>query len=184
MGVNVQKVGIQGVQKLTAYGDRYAAGSIPDDDISYDILSQTAQAVRDQYGLILGGLQPQKIIASGHSQSAQRLITYANAIQPVDQVFDGIHDPWPPQHGRQDGIRRQAAVHGGDSQRHDCAGLPAAIADGRGLAAGHLQALYPTHADYVAKYKVALDGALAKGYIRPVEHVNALKRAQAAAVPQ
>lgn len=90
VGVNVQKVGIQGVQKLTAYGNRYAAGSIPDDDISYDILSQTAQALRDQYNLLLGGLKPNKLIASGHSQSAMRLTTYANAIQPIDKVFDGI----------------------------------------------------------------------------------------------
>lgn len=90
VGINVQKVGIQGVQKLTAYGNRYAASSIPQDDISFDIFSQTAQALRDQAGLLLGGLQPSKIIASGHSQSAMRLITYTNAIQPVDKVFDGI----------------------------------------------------------------------------------------------
>lgn len=90
IGVNVQKVGVQGVQKLKQFGDRYAAGSIPDDDISYDILSQAAQAVRDQSALLLGGLQASKIIASGHSQSAVRLITYANAIQPIEKVFDGF----------------------------------------------------------------------------------------------
>jgi hypothetical protein len=90
IGVNVQKVGVQGVQKLTQYGNRYASLSIPDDDISYDILSQAGQAVRDQSSLLFGGLTPQKIIASGHSQSAMRLVTYANAIQPVDKVFDGI----------------------------------------------------------------------------------------------
>lgn len=90
IGVNVQKVGVTGVQKLKQFGDRYAAMSIPDDDISYDILSQTAQAVRDQYAVLLGGLQPQKILATGHSQSAMRLLTYANAIQPLDNVFDGL----------------------------------------------------------------------------------------------
>lgn len=90
VGVNVQKVGMQGVQKLKQFGDRYAAGSIPDDDISYDIFSQTAQALRDQSALLLGNLKPAKIIATGHSQSAMRLATYANAIQPLDQVYDGI----------------------------------------------------------------------------------------------
>ena len=90
VGVNVQKVGIQGVQKLKQFGSRYAAGSIPDDDISYDILSQTAQALRDQSTLLLGGLTPQKVIASGHSQSAGRLITYVNAVQPLEKAFDGF----------------------------------------------------------------------------------------------
>ena len=56
VGVNVQKVGIQGVQKLKQYGSHYAQTSIPDDDISYDILSQTAQAIRSQSALLLGGL--------------------------------------------------------------------------------------------------------------------------------
>jgi hypothetical protein len=50
--------------------------------------------------------------------------------------------------------------------------------------ASKLKTLYPTHADYVVKYKAAADAALAKGYIRPVDYVNALKRAQVAAVPQ
>lgn len=90
VGVNVQKVGIQGVQKLKQFGDRYASGSIPDDDISYDIFSQTAQALRTQTSTLLGNLMPTKIIASGHSQSAMRLTTYANAIQPLDKVYDGI----------------------------------------------------------------------------------------------
>src|SRR5690606_32938102 len=90
VGVNVQKAGIQGVQKLTQYGDRYAGASIPHDDISYDVLSQTAKAVREQSDLMLGGLKPRKLIASGHSQSAARLVTYTNAIQPIDKLFDGI----------------------------------------------------------------------------------------------
>ncbi len=326
VGVNVQKVGVQGVQKLTAYGSRYAAGSIPDDDISYDILSQTAQALRDQSHLILGGLKPQKLIATGHSQSAMRLITYANAIQPLDKVFDGLFI-----HGRtssgaklassdsmplntairsdtnvpvfllqsemdvalQPGTSRQVdtdlirhwevagSAHadqylldsigkvstrevgwtppecgspynampfyeveiaafdhlknwmttgiapptaprlqrdwlGGikkDANGNAIGGLRlpeidvpiaryghvnfttgslafldlfACVAGGNTnyFTASKLQSLYQTHEDYVNKYKAAADAALAKGYIRPVEHANSLKRAQAAAVPQ
>src|SRR5690606_40386801 len=90
VGVNAQKAGLQGVQKLKQYGSRYASASIPDDDISYDILSQVGQAVRDQAATVLGGLQPVKVIASGHSQSAMALHTYINAIQPVERVFDGF----------------------------------------------------------------------------------------------
>jgi hypothetical protein len=326
VGVNVQKVGIQGVQKLKQYGDRYATASIPQDDISYDILSQTAKAVRDQSELILGGLQPQKIIASGHSQSAMRLTTYTNAIQPVDKVFDGILI-----HGRLStgtslastdnmpsitAIRSDTnvpifllqtqmdlSVAAGTSKQVDtdkirqwevagashadkylldniglvssrevnwtppaCGsatnampfymveiaafhhlknwmidGTPPPIAprmprdwlgaikkDANGNAIGglrlpdmevpvatysnanftkgslafldlfacvaggntkpftaaKLKSLYPTHEAYVSQYKAAADGALAKGYIRPVDHGNAIKRAQTAAIPQ
>ena len=326
IGVNVQKVGIQGVQKLKQYGSRYAAESIPDDDISYDILSQTAQAVRDQSGLLLGGLTPQKIIASGHSQSAARLITYANAVQPIEKVFDGIlihgrlgtgpklasSDSMPistairsdtnvpifllqsefdasaaPSTSKQidtDKIREwevagtshadqylldnigevstrdvgwtpptcsspynavpfymteiaafnhlktwmttgiapptaprlQRDVLGSikkDANGNALGGLRlaeidvpvakyghansttgslafldlfACVAGGNtnAFAAAKLKSLYPTHDDYVNKYRAAADATQAKGYIRPVDHDNAVARAQSANVPQ
>lgn len=326
VGVNVQKVGIQGVQKLKQYGSHYAQTSIPDDDISYDILSQTAQAIRSQSALLLGGLVPNKVIATGHSQSAMRLITYTNAIQPIDKVFDGIFI-----HGRSNSGAKMAssdslpsttairsdtnvpvfllqsemdvALQPGTSRQIDterirhwevagsahadqyllanigevssrevgwsppvCSapynampfyeaeiagfnhlknwivdGTPPPVAprmqrdwlgnikkDANGNAIGglrlpeidvpiaryghanittgslafldlfacvaggntnyftasKLQSLYPTHADYVNKYKAAADTAQAKGYIRPVDYANALARAQAAAIPQ
>jgi len=326
IGVNVQKVGMQGVQKLKQYGSRYAAGNIPDDDISYDILSQTAQAVRDQSALLLGGLTPQKIIASGHSQSAGRLITYVNAIQPVEKVFDGflIHgrlgtgnkmassDSIPastairsdtnapifllqtemdvsaaPSTSKQidtDKIRQwevAGASHAdqylldniGEVSTRDVGWTPptctspynampfymteiaafhhlknwmttgiapptaprlqrdwlgsikkdangnalgglrlaeidvpvakyghansttgslafldlfACVAGGNtnAFAASKLLSLYPTHADYVNKYRAAADATQAKGYIRPADHDNAMARAQSADVPQ
>lgn len=90
VGVNVQKVGVEGVLKLKQYGDKYQTGSIPDDKLSFDIFSQAGKAVRDQAATVLGGLQPKVVIATGHSQSAGALITYANAIQPLEGVFDGI----------------------------------------------------------------------------------------------
>lgn len=88
VGVTIQKVGVQGLQKANAA--RYGGLNIPDDKISFDILSQVARAVREQGGAVLGGLQPRKVFATGHSQSAAYLITYANAFQPQDKVFDGI----------------------------------------------------------------------------------------------
>ncbi|MEY4564252.1 MAG: hypothetical protein RLZZ618_3529 [Pseudomonadota bacterium] len=88
VGVANQKVGLEGSKK--ANPSRYAQGNLPNDDISYDILAQTAQAVRDQSGKLLGGLTPTKVFASGHSQSAIRLTTYVNAIHKLDRVFDGF----------------------------------------------------------------------------------------------
>jgi len=90
VGVNTQKVGIEGVQKLKQYTTMYAAGSIPDDKLAYDIMSQAGKAVREQTATLLGPLQPKAVIATGHSQSAGALITYANAVQPIEGIFDGF----------------------------------------------------------------------------------------------
>ena len=39
---------------------------------------------------VLHGLKPKRIFAIGESQSASRLATYANAIQPLANVYDGF----------------------------------------------------------------------------------------------
>lgn len=88
VGLTNQKTGLEGSKEKNP--SRYAQGNLPNDDISYDILSQTAKAIRDQYGVLLGGLVPNKIFATGHSQSAIRLVTYVNAIQPLERVIDGF----------------------------------------------------------------------------------------------
>jgi Alpha/beta hydrolase domain len=90
VGVNTQKVGIEGIQKLKQYGTLYANAAIADDKLSYDIMSQVGKAVREQAATLLGPLQPKVVIATGHSQSAGALITYANAVQPIEGIFDGI----------------------------------------------------------------------------------------------
>ena len=63
----------------------------PGDAYSYDIYSQGAQALRHPTAGhdLLGGLRVQKMIATGRSQSAFRLVTYINAIHPLTQLFDG-----------------------------------------------------------------------------------------------
>lgn len=325
VGVNAQKIGLQGVQKLKQYGSRYAIGSIPDDDISYDILSQVGQALREQRALLLGGLNPRKVIASGHSQSAGRLTTYVNAIQPVEKVFDGflVHGRmsltekisaddrmpsgpsirvdtavpvfvlqseadvaiaastskqvenervrhwevagaahadqylldniglvserevgWKPpqclnpvnampfymaeiaafhhlkewvlngtlppsapriQRNFVGGIQRDANGNGVGGLRLPDIEVPlgkygpsnftrgslafldlfACVAGGstQPFTASKLKSLYPTRSDYAAKYKAAADAALQKGYIRPVDHANAIKRAEMVAIP-
>src|SRR5690606_12743469 len=39
---------------------------------------------------LLGGLQPQQVLAIGESQSAMFLSTLVNAVHPLDPVFDGF----------------------------------------------------------------------------------------------
>ena len=39
---------------------------------------------------MLGGLQPERLIATGESQSAGRLVTYLDAVQPSAHVYDGF----------------------------------------------------------------------------------------------
>ncbi|MGH6646901.1 alpha/beta hydrolase domain-containing protein [Aquabacterium sp.] len=59
-------------------------------DYSYDIYTQAAQLLRAQPAIVLNGLRPQRLVAVGQSRSSMRLVTYANAIQPLTQAFDGF----------------------------------------------------------------------------------------------
>lgn len=71
--------------------DRYASLSHPGDTFSYDIFNQAAQAVLEPAGIDpLDGLEVETIIATGESQSAFRLTTYVNAVDPLVQLFDGF----------------------------------------------------------------------------------------------
>ena len=66
-------------------------GTVNDDSLSYDIYSQAGQALDSPAGCrSLHGLVPKKILATGESQSAQRLAAYANSIQPLANLYDGI----------------------------------------------------------------------------------------------
>lgn len=94
-----QKVGIEGLpplpQGLAAWDPaRYGSLSIPSDDYSYDIFTQGALAVgkNRERGPVdpMGGLDVQRVVAQGASQSAGRLSTYVNAIQPLTKAFDGF----------------------------------------------------------------------------------------------
>jgi hypothetical protein len=100
-------------------------GSWTNDGASYDIFSQVAQTLRSDPASILGaGYTPTKLLASGHSQSASRLVTYYNAIQPVSKAFDGFLI-----HGRSAGaapIQNFIAPPGAASQTPP-EGTPAAI---------------------------------------------------------
>ena len=70
---------------------RYGKLVHPGDDYSYDIFAQAAEALRHPTGLDpLAGLARRRILGAGESQSAFRMTTFANAIQPITHVFDGF----------------------------------------------------------------------------------------------
>ena len=104
VGVSAQALGItgQGGFKIPIPGynpvslrvqnpARYGTLSHPGDDYSYDIFSQAAQAIwRPKGSNPLGTLHPQRLIATGESQSASRMVTYVNAIAPIANLYAGF----------------------------------------------------------------------------------------------
>jgi hypothetical protein len=101
VGVSAQAEGVVGGgfslvpgQKPLVTWDPQRYGSLkhPGDSYSYDMYSQVACVVRHSEAAVkpLASLTPARLIAAGESQSAGYMVTYANAIQPVAKVFDGI----------------------------------------------------------------------------------------------
>jgi hypothetical protein len=99
VGVSAQRVGVNHLRTWSPgrYGtldvSQRVVGfeTITNDALAYDAFSQAAQAVRSPVGIDpLGGLEPQLVIATGHSQSAACLATYVNAIQPLSDAFDAF----------------------------------------------------------------------------------------------
>jgi hypothetical protein len=88
IGVSAQTVGVAALKAIDPV--RYGSLVHPGDSYSYDMFSQAAQAVHAQAATILGGLQPKRVIAAGESQSAFRLVTYVNAIDPLVNEFDSF----------------------------------------------------------------------------------------------
>jgi Alpha/beta hydrolase domain len=93
VGVSAQRVGVHGLpggEQFALRGwdpERYGTLNHPGDHFSFDIYTQAARAIGPA---ILGGAEARKLVASGGSQSALRLRTYANAIQPMERLFDGF----------------------------------------------------------------------------------------------
>lgn len=97
VGVSAQRVGIEGgggafdisLQDIDPV--RYGSLFHPGDSFAYDIYSQAAQSVRNPVGLDpLEGLQVERMIGVGQSQSAFYLSTYVNAVHPTIDLFDGF----------------------------------------------------------------------------------------------
>ena len=100
VGVSAQFAGVEGGPSLlgvlsiplkTFDPVRYGSLVHPGDSFSYDIFSQTAQAIRHPSGPDpLAGLLPKALIGDGESQSAFRMVTYIDAIQPIARIYDGF----------------------------------------------------------------------------------------------
>ena len=88
VGVSAQQVGVNAAK--SADPAQYSSLSHPGDSFSYDIFSQAGQAVRKDASKVLGGLQPHTLIGVGESQSAGRLMTYIDAVQPISHVYQGF----------------------------------------------------------------------------------------------
>lgn len=99
VGVSVQKAGLEGsgidltglsLPIKTTFPWRYGSLIHPGDKYAYDIYTQAAKAVLQPGNFSpLGDLQVERAIAAGESQSADFLLTYVNAIAPIEKLFDG-----------------------------------------------------------------------------------------------
>lgn len=105
VGVDVQRVGVHGSTVPLTAGkglkdwspQRYASldltagGTVNNDALEHDILSQAAKAIRFPSGVApMGGLDVKRMIAAGSSQSAARIVPYINSIHPLAPVFEGF----------------------------------------------------------------------------------------------
>jgi hypothetical protein len=100
VSVTTQRVGVH--QPTTGLKDwsptRYSRldvtdrGTVTNDSLSYDIFSQVIVALRGQgWNQMMPGLKhPEVVLAVGQSQSAFRLSTYYNSIQPLHKLVDGF----------------------------------------------------------------------------------------------
>jgi len=102
VGVDAQAGGINGEPDSIASEDavdglkpsdpaRYGSLHHPGDSFSYSIYAQAGEAIRVSGSRLLGGLKPKRVMALGESQSAFRLVTYIDAIQPR---APGIYDAY------------------------------------------------------------------------------------------
>mgnify|MGYP002399844074 CR=1 FL=1 len=107
VGVSAQHIGIEGgpvavaapASELTGAGkglkafdpERYGDLAHPGDAFAYDLYTQIGRALRDPGDVDpLEGLDVERLLAVGESQSAFMLSTYANGVQPLTHEFDGF----------------------------------------------------------------------------------------------
>jgi hypothetical protein len=99
VGVSAQSLGTMGGTSIFGLAcpglvgtnpARYGALRHPGDRFSYDIYTQASLAARHPSGTILDDLTVERVMAIGESQSAFRLTTYVNEIDPAAAVHDGF----------------------------------------------------------------------------------------------
>src|SRR5262245_14931532 len=96
VGVSAQTVGVNALKEWSPmrYGslDVARGGTIIGDALSYDVFSAAALAIRGKSNRdVMGGLRVQRLIATGHSQSAGRLYNYFHSVHPLtSKVLDAV----------------------------------------------------------------------------------------------
>lgn len=93
VSVSAQYLGVNPPYGVKTFDpERYAPLEHPGDSFSYDIFTQAGRAVTGGAGGVdpLGGLRVRRVIGDGESQSAGRMVTYINAVQPLEKVYDGF----------------------------------------------------------------------------------------------
>jgi hypothetical protein len=101
VGVSAQALGVQGGKSLLGTGAstglvqaepaRYGHLHHPGDLYALDMFAQVGQSLRlGTNPAVLGGLRPRHIVGVGESQSAFFLTTFANALQPLTDAYDGL----------------------------------------------------------------------------------------------
>ena len=108
VAVSAQRVGVDGgglslsgfdMSLKTQDPERYSSLHHPGDAFAFDIFTQVGRLVweSDSNG-VLGELSPEIVLAVGESQSAIFLTTYVNAVDPLEEVYDGylVHSRFGP----------------------------------------------------------------------------------------
>jgi hypothetical protein len=102
VAVSAQQVGVQGggfalggggegrMPLRDADPERYGSLSHPGDGYSFDIFTRAARVIRGEAGKdIMGGLEPRHVLAYGKSQSAVRMVSYVDGVEPIAKAYDG-----------------------------------------------------------------------------------------------
>jgi hypothetical protein len=95
-GVSTQTAGVNALKEWSPA--RYSSldvsrgGTVIGDALSYDVFSAAALALRGKAGRdVMGGLRAQRLIATGHSQSAGRLYNYFHSVHPLtSKLYDAV----------------------------------------------------------------------------------------------
>jgi hypothetical protein len=101
VGVSAQALGVEGGQSILGSGtttglvqaepSRYGVLHHPGDQYSLDMFAQIGRGLRvAANSSVLGGLRANHVVAVGESQSAFYLTTFANALQPLTDAYDGL----------------------------------------------------------------------------------------------
>lgn len=96
IGVSAQRAGVNAPPLMPGFSEplelwdpeRYGSLSVPDDDLSYGIFTAAARLARR--GNLTWHAPVGTVIACGASQSANRLVTYVNAVHPVEGAIDAF----------------------------------------------------------------------------------------------